>query len=239
MMLYLPRLLLTLTLLVAYASAQSIRLPDFAVGVVLRADKRPAGTGYVVETFNGHNIIVTCVHVTPTDEQYYFQPVGSSQTYALNEVSSVPSQDTSLFVPATPIPTTGFKLGEGKHLSIGEQVFYIGYRVTARKMEADVATITATGTGLTVTGGTADFLEFNGVAKPGFSGGPVLNGKGEVVAMVTEAWSRTGYQPNAPTATINRAVLTEAAYLLTRETHFRVNPSCTPAAQASSQQQSR
>jgi hypothetical protein len=54
-----------------------------------------------------------------------------------------------------------------------------------------------------------DFLEFEGVGVPGFSGGPVFDINGKVVALMREAWARRGLQPGAPDVLVNRAFSTD------------------------------
>jgi hypothetical protein len=43
-----------------------------------------------------------------------------------------------------------------------------------------------------------DFLEFQGEGIPGYSGGPVFNEKGELVAFMREAWFRQGVKGGPP-----------------------------------------
>jgi len=58
-----------------------------------------------------------------------------------------------------------------------------------------------------------DFLEFEGQGRPGYSGGAVLNSRGEIVAVMREAWTKQGVK-GGPPILINRAFSLE---LLTLE----------------------
>ena len=53
-------------------------------------------------------------------------------------------------------------------------------------------------------GAVVDFLEFEGKGLPGFSGGPVFNQEGKVVAIMREAWTKRGVK-GGPAVLLNRA----------------------------------
>ena len=49
-----------------------------------------------------------------------------------------------------------------------------------------------------------EFLEFEGVGRPGYSGGPVFDTSGNVIAIVGKAWTKQGVK-GGPERLINRA----------------------------------
>jgi S1-C subfamily serine protease len=51
----------------------------------------------------------------------------------------------------------------------------------------------------------ADFIEFEGVALPGYSGGPVFDAQGRVIAIIREAWWKTDPRAGTSRWLINRA----------------------------------
>jgi hypothetical protein len=57
-----------------------------------------------------------------------------------------------------------------------------------------------------------DFLEFEGHAIPGYSGGPVFDDKGELVAIMWQAWNWQGVK-GGPKRLINRAFTIEPLLL--------------------------
>ncbi len=100
-------------------------------------------------------------------------------------------------------------IGDFKKIRPGDTIYYYGYdqkftdsvKIPAGMMNAGI--VTATGSALN-DGIIIDFLEFPGVGIPGYSGGPVFNDRGELVAMMREAWTRQGIK-GGPPILMNRA----------------------------------
>jgi serine protease Do len=204
------------------APQSSFNIPNQSFGTIDDTVTNTAmGTAFVVKTFGGQLRVVTCAHVAMTGT-YKYTPLKSAKSYALSHLLAIKSQDISIFkidenVAIEGKGWEGLELGDGKRLGTGDRIVYIGYKVADNSFQADTSTITATGTGLTFAGGIADFIEFEGIGRPGFSGGPVFNVRGAVVAIITEAWTKKGFQEGAATTAINRAVLTTAAHWLLKE----------------------
>ena len=72
-------------------------------------------------------------------------------------------------------------------------------------------------------GSKVDFIEFAGQAVPGYSGGPVLDRSGKVVAMIREGWQRTSLRGGS-SERINRAFSTELLRVLDSELKSHSEP---------------
>lgn len=117
--------------------------------------------------------------------------------------------DLAMFTADGEIPGEPMTIGDFKKIRPGDRIHYYGFDTrfsVAVKMPGGLmndATVRATGSALD--GGVIeDFLEFEGVGIPGYSGGPVFNDKGELVAMMREAWNSQGVKGGA-TFLVNRA----------------------------------
>ena len=72
-------------------------------------------------------------------------------------------------------------------------------------------------------GVSVDFIEFEGEGIPGYSGGPILNNKGEVVALMREAWNKRGVKAGAAEVLVNRGFSIEPA-MLSKEIYYPTTP---------------
>jgi len=89
------------------------------------------------------------------------------------------------------------------------------------------ATVSATGVVLN-NDFIVDFLEFVGRGIPGYLGGPVFNERGELVAVMREAWNRQGFK-GGPTNLVNRAFSIEFLRLSQVPVFDRFNTPLTPS----------
>ena len=198
-----------------------VPIPKNSVGVIIdSATKVVRGTAFLVKRPGGQLCVVTCAHAA-LGGKFAYKPHNSEQSYPLEHQIAIESQDISIFGFEKGLNVDGWSsldFGEDKRLGTGDQIVYLGYKVDDKTLQSASAPILATGTGLTYAGGIADFIEFEGVAKPGFSGGPVFNPKGAVVALITEAWSKRRFHAQSKTSNINRAVLTTAGQWILNET---------------------
>jgi S1-C subfamily serine protease len=117
--------------------------------------------------------------------------------------------DLAMFTADGEIPGEPMTIGDFKKIRPGDRLHYYGFDTKFTqtvKMAGGLmneAIVRATGSALN--GGIVeDFLEFDGVGIPGYSGGPVFNEKGELVAMMREAWNFQGVR-GGPIVLVNRA----------------------------------
>jgi len=93
----------------------------------------------------------------------------------------------------------------------GDRIFYIGFdsekskELGHKSLLVNQSKITAMGEQLNYTGN-AQFIEFIGVGKPGYSGGPVFDWNGKLIGLMREAWQKRGLKVGEEIL-INRAFL--------------------------------
>jgi len=154
----------------------TLTVPTQSVGVIVNSEtKVTLGTAFVVRTFGRQARIVTCAHVAQQGK-FDYRPQNIERSYPLSHIISLQSQDLSIFQVADGVTLEGtgwegFGFGEGKRLGTGDTVLYLGYKTDQDSIKGAASKIIATGEGVTVFGGIGDFIEFEGIAKPGFSGG--------------------------------------------------------------------
>src|SRR5207244_13556349 len=73
----------------------------------------------------------------------------------------------------------------------GDNIVYLGWKAGTNNLQADAISVSAVGTVLNGNT-TVSFLEFFGVGRPGYSGGPVFDQQGNVIALMREAWTKRG-----------------------------------------------
>jgi S1-C subfamily serine protease len=170
----------------------------------------PFGSAFV---FGPNKQIVTCSHVSAgawamgfTNLSYVAQTIGKRD---LQLVAAFPRLDLAIYSCSEEIPGKPLDFGDFKRIRPGDTIFYAGF--DARESKTNVimskmwpAIVTAIGSELNE-GAVIDFLEFEGEGIPGYSGGPVFNDKGEILAIMREAWTKQGIKGGAPVL-INRAI---------------------------------
>jgi Trypsin-like peptidase domain len=206
---------LSLTLLAGSAllHAQSITIATQSVGTLADAATGAiAGTAFVA----GKNPrLITCWHVgtvgDPRADKLYrsaSSPGTPSFVSTVKPVSSSQGYDLESFEIQQPLNFTPLQFGETKSIHPGDRVFYIGFLIRDGSLQVNWATVSSVGSELN-DGVITDFLEFEGVGVPGFSGGPVFDINGKVVALMREAWTKRGLQPGASNVLVNRAFSTD------------------------------
>lgn len=187
------------------------------------------GSGFA---FGPHKDVVTCAHVVAGayvigETNLFFSAQGFSSPKALKLKYILPRYDLAVFAPDSEIPGAPMTVGDFKKMRPGDKIYYYGIDVrystpglpAARMNEA---TITATGSALNE-GNTIDFLEFEGVGIPGYSGGPVFNEKAELVAVMREAWTKKGVK-GGDEKLINRAFSLDVLRVLDGQVFQRLVP---------------
>ncbi len=195
--------LLVLTKNITYC--QSITIDNNSIGLIVLDDTMYNGTGF---NLLQPNYIVTCAHVIDTTKSISFVALNSYKPFKLKVIKYDIDNDLALLecnenICKTPLnPAPKFAIYPSQHL------FYLGYNTLIstneeKKLQVDNASVSAVGkvqSGKTV----VDFIEFRGVGVPGYSGGPVFNDKGQVVAVMREAWLKQGVK-GGQIVLINRA----------------------------------
>ncbi|MDZ4808853.1 MAG: serine protease [Bacteroidota bacterium] len=192
--------------------SQSITIDENSFGFIVLDDTMYNGTGFVLSS---PTTVITCAHVIDSTKKISFVPYKTGTPFVLkliwydinNDIAVLQSQKNICRKPL--LPDTAFLIQTRQHL------FYIGYDVSKSKpnekaFQVNNAVVSAFGkaqSGNTV----VNFLEFNGVGIPGYSGGPVFNDEGKVVALMREAWFKQGIK-GGQVQLINRAFSLKALF---------------------------
>jgi hypothetical protein len=175
--------------------------------------KQIFGTAFVAG--KNHPRLYTCWHVgrigNPSAPKEYRSAGAAPGTLPfVSEVKPILSAigyDLETFDILRPVDFPPLEFGDSKSIRPGDTVIYMGYRAGNNTLDAETATVQAVGSVLNE-GVITDYLEFVGKGVPGYSGGPVFNRDGKVVALMREAWTMKGLQPGSPEILINRAYST-------------------------------
>lgn len=192
-----------------FLQAQSIT-PDLAsIGFIVWDNTQYAGTGFVLDT---KRQVVTCAHVIDTNHLIYYSSISVNNSpgisHKLKLVKLLPHYDLAILESEEDLCTQPLVCEKYFAFFPNQHLFYYGYN--AIRSNDMVKTIQANNAylssfGKTFEGNTVvDFIEFNGLGLPGYSGGPVLNEKGKVVAILREAWLKQGLK-GGQIQLINRA----------------------------------
>ena len=181
---------------------------DRQLGTVFVSGSVTIGSAFA---FGSKKEVVTCDHVVaaamtlPEGTNLFFR--SATAVAKLRLKYRLPKYDLAVLTPDPPIAGEPLVIGDFKKIRPGDQIVYVGYDQQASTNGVmsliHAATVSATGSVMN-DGKVVDFLEFPGLAVPGYSGGAVLNYKGELVAVIREAWTRQGVK-GGPPLLFNRA----------------------------------
>lgn len=133
------------------------------------------------ETFN----IFTPAHVAVADT-LYFKPFGSKYSFRISLKYLLKDFDLAVYERTGGHQPAAYKLGDIKRIQPGDKIKYIGWDSDNYANFHD-ATVTAKGTTIHYRE-IVEFIDFQGHGVPGYSGGPVLNERNEVIAMIVQGW---------------------------------------------------
>jgi len=140
------------------------------------------GSGFVIDS----NLIITCYHVfsePAVKPKFFIDNLGTEFNIELYD--SLPVFDIAIYKSDRKITYRPIKLGSYDNLNIGDSIFYLGYDVSKKSHVISLATI-----GKKYSILTKDSLiyciTFDGTAIPGYSGGPIFDSNGQVVAVIDQ-----------------------------------------------------
>ncbi len=181
------------------ALAQTVASTGPAV-VRVEGRRRLPASGFV---WSADGIIVTANHVVKKDNKLV---VGLQDGASLN--AELVGRDSSTDLAVLKVDATGLEPAQrtSKDLSVGHMVLALGR--PGRTVQATLGIISALGdswrTGM---GGQIDrYLQTDVVMYPGFSGGPLVDSRGQVLGLNTSALLR-GVSLTVPAATLERVVV--------------------------------
>jgi S1-C subfamily serine protease len=223
MSLILSTLLLTLNLCRA-----QVNINPGAIGrLLLKAtDSTSIGTAFVAGESRS---IYTCSHVVVEDTMWFNCIASPRMVYRVTVKYNLPSYDVAFLVRTGGSQPASLPFGDFSRVQPGDTVFYVGWDARAQQYILWRAAVSAKGSVLIEQGTKVDFIEFSGEAVPGYSGGPVLDRSGKVVAMIREGWQRTSLRGGA-VERVNRAFSVELLRVLGSElkTHSQLESGKTP-----------
>jgi S1-C subfamily serine protease len=180
----------------------SIKVNPLCIGFISTdsAGRNLIGTACVI---NGKNSVVTCSHVISNQITLFYIPSNLKRSFRLRVVKDIPNKDVALLATDS-ITNWPMPLGQMSDLNPKEMVFYVGFKTDNISLTVDQAIIQTVG--ITAFGNSVlSFIDFYGVAKPGYSGGPVFNSKGEIVGIIRSGYFRKDPK-TAPLLKVNIAV---------------------------------
>lgn len=199
-----------------------------AIGRVLRraTDTTSIGTAFVAGESRS---IYTCSHVVLSDTMWFNCLSSPHQVFRIAVKYNLPAYDVAFLVRTGGSQPSSFAFGDFTRTQPGDTVYYVGWDAPAGQYILRKAAVSAKGSVIVEEGTKVDFIEFAGQAIPGYSGGPVLDRTGKVVAMIREGWERTSLR-GGPSERVNRAFSIELLRILDSElkSHSRPAAEATP-----------
>lgn len=192
-------IVLTAIVLIIYSNAQgeNIRLlPDSSgnftsssltpVGRITSIENIRLGTGFVA---GKNRNVFTVAHVALKDT-LLFLPFGSNFTFKITLKYQLASLDLAIYERSGGEHKVAYDLGEFDRVHPGDSIFYLGWK-SDNILEVGVTSIMSKGK-LLQRNELIDYIEFVAQGIPGFSGGPVFNDQGQVIAIISQGWD---YKP--------------------------------------------
>jgi S1-C subfamily serine protease len=196
-------------------AVSQITLEPKAIGRIFlhSTDSIAIGTAFVA---GASRSIYTCSHVALADT-LWFNYIGSpEQIFRLTVRYNLPAYDVTFLIRTGGSQPVSLPFGDFSRVHPGDVVYYVGWDSPLLRYVLRKTIVSAKGTVLVEEGGTVDFIEFEGQAIPGYSGGPVVDQSGKVIAIIREGWERTPLRGGA-SVRVNRAFSTELLRVLDSE----------------------
>lgn len=137
------------------------------------------GTAFVAGA--NHNVF-TAAHVASPADTLWYTPVDSQYIFRIHREFSLPGYDLAVFSRTGGQQPSRINFGDFNRLRPGDTVRYSGWKSGEAPKVHQSAVLSI---GSTISDGViVDYVEFVGEILGGYSGGPVLNLDGHVVAMI-------------------------------------------------------
>ena len=186
--------IILLILLSINLQAQESGFPQCAVGMIVDKDENILGSGVVA--LSSKNVL-TCLHVIrPTTGPIYYHAYMSDVAILLTVEASNYDSDIVILKSNEELCRQPLKLNIDYPNCITDTIGYVG--VSLKESDDSVAAIEFNKSIVETVGqyrgiyGRRDFIEFPGRGEPGFSGSPVFNSKGEVIAILSKGFYMRG-----------------------------------------------
>ncbi len=185
------------------AEPNNILVDDCSIGYIVYDDSMFTGSGFVAVK---QNYVFTCYHVIDGRQNITFKSNCSDKLIPLKIKYSYPYLDLCILESDVPISNSPYNPVSEFTPEINDAIYYAGYhlsdsgRVVFGTSKSHVQSI---GIGMLDSINYA-FIEFVGIGLPGFSGSPVFNKDGEVIAMIAMGFYIKNYS-NSYQRYMNRA----------------------------------
>lgn len=196
----------------------SISINPQAVGVIINKEtNKQIGSAFVA---GSQKHIFTCAHVA-TNGVFEYRGVSLLKDIPLKSYYFLPKYDLSVFISGVPFDGAALKFGDIKKVRPGDTIIYIGMDkaldINVTQMKVNKAVVYSIGAAMN-DGVIVDFIEFQGEGIPGYSGGPVFDTAGNVIAIMREAWKKQGVK-GGDAVLMNRAFSIEILSILDSEVY--------------------
>jgi S1-C subfamily serine protease len=205
-LLRLPAYIAAILLAPRFSTAQSFPVVNDQLGTIYDSHTNMIGTAF---SAGSRSHIITCAHVAASDA-YLYQWANTNLFCTIKLIYVLPRYDLAVFQSELPLPSDPLRFGDIHRIRPGDLIVYAGRDGPALKVSA--TNVLAVGTALNE-GANIDFLEFAGRGVPGYSGGPVFNLQGQIIAIMREAWTKRGVKGGDPML-MNRAFSTDILSVL-------------------------
>lgn len=137
--------------------------------------------------------IVTCAHIAASDTMR-FQPVMSNADSVMVLAEKLDAFDLAVYEIIRGSDISAYQLGDFAAIQPYDTVIYFGWEpARLPKLQIIRAVVSATGHVARQNESLA-FIDFSGVMNPGYSGGPVLDSQGRVIAIASECAIVKGFK---------------------------------------------
>ena len=143
------------------------------------------GTGFVV-----NNMVITASHVIQDHKILYFSSSDTPWPYLIELVYNLPDKDIAVLKFKNEVKVTSLKLGRFEDVNMHSSVMLVGFDKFKNVLNkiATFPTIIGFGTSIADLTETYDFLAAKAKVLPAYSGGPIFNGNGEVIAILKSGY---------------------------------------------------
>lgn len=198
---------------------ESFEIHQSSVGVIIDSKLNSRiGTGFIV---GQRKLIATCSHVVTSNSDYLYMPVNSEVAYSLKVIHNFPEYDVAFlnFVGSKPKDIEAREFGDIHTIRPGSSIAYFGWESNTNSIKVNQVNVLSCGSQLR-NDMIVDYIEFLGIARPGYSGGPVIDFlTGKVVAMVAEGGYVMGFDTTNKVL-INRAFSIEMLKIADKYLHL-------------------
>ncbi|WKZ29782.1 MAG: trypsin-like peptidase domain-containing protein [Candidatus Dojkabacteria bacterium] len=159
---------------------------DEGSGVVQESDK--IGTGFIVDAQNG--IIVTNQHVVSNLNGQYQVVTQDDKILTVSKIVRDSTNDIALVIVEDKSSLRALQLGDSEKINVGETVIAIGTPLGQYPGSVTVGVVSGLGRTVRTSGGFwgvvkeyENVIQTDAAVNPGNSGGPLLNGNGQVIGV--------------------------------------------------------